>query len=131
MLQKVFICARVGAHTLEQFEKNQKRMASFARFVLWKGYEPEATGIYYCRFLNDFKPEEREIGMRQGIERLKECKEIWVFPNEDGSYSSGMLREIEIVSGTKVQLKIIDLKEVEEFLKNCDPYGYELLQKSK
>ncbi len=131
MLKKVFVCGRIGAETKEQFEKNLNRYRAFARYVLWKGYEPEATGIYYCQFLSDFKPEEREIGMRQGIERLKECKEVWVFPNEDGSYSKGMVREVKVASESNIQLRLQDLQEVEEFLKNNDAYGYELLQKSK
>ena len=139
-MTKVFIASRVGAKTKKQFEKNQCRMSAFARFALFKlkkelggeEVDVEATGIYYCQFLNDFEEKERELGMALGRKRIGGCTRIFVLENEDGSISSGMERD------TKTAYHEYGLEPewytpnfVENWLKENDPYGYELWQKSK
>ena len=127
---KVFIASRIGAKTKKQFAKNQYRMKAFARFALIQGYEPEATGIYYCQFMNDFEPKERELGILRGQERLKICAEIWVL--EDGpAFSEGVRRDRQIARENNILEKLWNADTVENYLKNHDTYGYEMWLKSK
>ncbi|OGF63488.1 hypothetical protein A2926_01775 [Candidatus Giovannonibacteria bacterium RIFCSPLOWO2_01_FULL_44_40] len=129
-MTKVFIASRIGAKTKKQFEKNLNRMKAFARFALLQGYEPEATGIYYCQFMNDFDQKEREWGIERGQERLKECKEIWVL--EDGmAFSEGVTRDRKIARENDLLERVWNVDTVENYLKGNDPYGYELWLKSK
>lgn len=141
---KVFIASRVGAKTKRQFEKNLLRYRAFARMAILQGHGVEATGPYYCMLLNDSAPEERELGMKLGRERIKNCQKVWVLLNEDGSISQGMAKDIETVHAHNVQCatkladweKMISIQtftteQVEDWLKANDKYGYELWQKSK
>lgn len=129
-MTKVFIASRVGAKTKKRFEKNLNRMRAFARFALLQGYEPEATGIYYCQFMDDFNPKEREWGIESGHARLQECKEIWVL--EDGlAFSEGVTRDRKIARENNILERIWNIDTVESYLKGKDPYGYRLFQKSK
>jgi len=127
---KVFIASRIGAKTKKQFEKNLNRMRAFARFAFLQGYDPEATGIYYCQFMNDFDPKEREYGIQKGQERLKDCKEIWVL--DDGiTFSVGVTRDRQIANENDILERVWNVDTVENYLKENDPYGYELWLKSK
>lgn len=127
---KVFIASRIGAKTKKQFEKNLNRMRAFARFALLQGYEPEATGIYYCQFMDDFNPKEREWGIQKGQERLKECKEIWVL--EDGlAFSEGVRRDKKIAQENEIPERTFNIDTLENYLKGNDPFGYKLWLKSK
>lgn len=129
-MTKVFIASRTDAKTKKQFEKNLNRMRAFARFALLQGYEPEATGIYYCQFMDDFNPKEREWGVERGHERLKECKEILVL--EDGlAFSEGVTRDRKIARENDILERIWNIDTVENYLKENDPYGYQLWLKSK
>lgn len=129
-MSKVFIASRVGAKTKKQFEKNLNRMRAFARFALLQGYEPEATGIYYCQFMDDFNPKEREWGIKRGHARLKECKEIWVL--EDGlAFSEGVTRDRAIAKENDILERVWNIDTVENYLEGNDTFGYELWQKSK
>ena len=143
-MSKVFIASRVGAKTKKQFEKNLKRYCAFARMAILQGYDAEATGPYYCMLLDDFSQKERELGLKLGRARAIQCHEFWALKNEDGSLSSGMqgdLQEIEWHNKKTyaleepgyhtIEIKYFTPEQVENWLKENDPYGYNLWQKSK
>ena len=143
-MTKVFVASRVGAKTKRQFEKNLKRYRAFARMAILQGYDAEATGPYYCMLLDDFSQEERELGLKLGRARALKCQEFWALKNEDGSLSSGMkgdLQEIEWHNKKlhcleesdyyKIEVKYFTPEQVENWLKENDPFGHELWLKSK
>lgn len=141
-MTKVFPASRIGAKTKRGFEKNLNRMRAFCRFIiLQEGYEPEPTALMYCQFLDDFNPKERELGMERGRMRLLKCDELWMLRNENGSLSSGMQKELEVAEKSnanlvrsrykKITIKYFTPEAVEKWLKENDPFGYELWLKSK
>lgn len=101
MRPKIFICCRIGSKTLEGFKHNLDKARMYTRWAVLNAFDPESTGFYYCAFLDDFSPEERELGQELGRERLKKCGFILVV--EDGEpHSSGMIGDIEVARQAKV-----------------------------
>ena len=99
---KVYICSPYRGDT----EKNVAAAVKYCRYAIGKGMVPIAPHIYLTRFLNDDIPEQRELGLRIGLEALAQCAEIWVF----GNYvSEGMKREIAAASeaGKRILFKDI------------------------
>ena len=105
---KVYICSPYRGDT----EKNVAAAVKYCRYAIGKGMVPIAPHIYLTRFLNDDIPEQRELGLRIGLEALAKCAEIWVF----GNYvSEGMKREIAAASeaGKRILFKDIYTEAVE------------------
>ena len=96
MTERVFICIRLKPRATDpeeakkEFAENLQKAKVVARFAVLKGYDPEATTIYYTQFLDDFSQEERMIGVRLGRERIAACQRMWVIDREEG-LSEGML----------------------------------------
>lgn len=95
MAERVFICIRLKPRSTDpeeakrEFAENLRRAKVVARFAALKGYDPEATTIYYTQFLNDFSEEERNICVRLGRERITSCQRMWVIDRHEGM-SKGM-----------------------------------------
>lgn len=95
--KKVFICSPlipIGATAEERTRElaHNRRIAEVAcKCAVRLGYMPLAPHLFFPLFLSDNDPEEREAGIRFGLEWLKECDEIWVIGQR---VSDGMKREI-------------------------------------
>lgn len=95
MAERVFICLRLKPRATEpeeakkEFAENLRRAKVIARYAVLRGYDPEATTIYYTQLLNDFSKVERKIGVNLGRERIAACQRMWVIDREDGM-SEGM-----------------------------------------
>ena len=66
---------------------------------------PIAPHIYFTKFLDDNKLEERQLGLEFSKDLLLFCDEMWVF----GTYvSSGMMNEISLALEQNMKVKFID-----------------------
>lgn len=86
-MKLVFICSPykgdIGSNTL--------KAQCYCHFAYNEGVVPFAPHLHNTQFLADGISEEREAGIRMGLEILKKCDELWVF----GSLiSSGMENEL-------------------------------------
>ena len=72
---------------------------------------PFALHLLFTRFLDDLKPEERELGCRMGLEVLEKCDELWVMGPR---ISEGMAAEIEYAERLGIQTHYIPEIEMAE-----------------
>ena len=70
----IYICSPYAGNTEENI--------AFARqacgYAIRQGAVPLAPHLLYPQILNDSVPEERETGIRLGLEILERCEELWV-----------------------------------------------------
>ncbi len=82
----IFICSPYRGDV----EKNSQNAREYCRFAFEQGGIPFAPHLLFTQFLDDDNPEQREAGMRMGLEMMSLCDEIWTF----GSPTHGMKAEI-------------------------------------
>ena len=70
---------------------NIERAKEYCRKAARHGVLPIAPHIYFTQFLDDDKPQERDAGIRMGLELLKLCDAVYVYGN---TISEGMEQEI-------------------------------------
>jgi len=87
----VYICSPYKGSV----EYNTSRVQRYCRFAYSKGYVPYAPHLHNPSFLDETIPEEREAGIKLGLQLLKRSGEVWVFGNR---ISEGM--QIEIAAAT-------------------------------
>ena len=87
----VFICSHYSGSVKRNIESAKK----YARYAALKGNAVFVPHLLYPQFLDDAKENEREIGIRSGIEFLQICDEMWVFAKDEQCCSEGMKVEIE------------------------------------
>jgi hypothetical protein len=104
-IKKVFVCSPLRG----DIESNIKKAEAYCYYVCSLGNIPYAPHVFFTRFLDELKEEEREIGIAGGIEFLKVCDECWVFGE---NITEGMRREIEVCSECGIPVKFINLGEV-------------------
>ena len=70
----IYICSPYAGNTEENI--------AFARqacgYAIRQGAVPLAPHLLYPQILNDSVPEERETGIRLGLEMLERCEELWI-----------------------------------------------------
>ena len=71
-------------------EKNTKAARSYCRYAVERGHNPIAPHLLYPQFLDENSSEERDLGLKMGLEILDKCDEMWCF----GDPSPGMTVEI-------------------------------------
>lgn len=121
MREKVFICSRISGKTPAEFERNRADMRMYARYAILMGYDPEATGDYYCNILDEHSPEERALGLALGRERLEGCDWMLVVHDERG-VSSGMQGDIDHARAKAIKLIHWSTREIVVYwLKEHDP----------
>ena len=86
-MKLVYVCSPYRGN----IEHNTARARRYCRFAITQKAVPIAPHILFTQFLDDDIPEERQIGLQQGLELLKHCDEIWVFGER---ISEGMQGEI-------------------------------------
>lgn len=84
----VYICSPFSGDV----EANVANARRYSRFAVDKGYIPIAPHLLFPQFLDDDKPEERELGLCFGNTLMSKCAKVWVFGSR---ISSGMEAEIE------------------------------------
>lgn len=123
-IPKVFICIRLRPKSLNpkkarrEFRDNIKRAKIAARYAVLKGYDPEATTIYFTQFLNDAIIEERKLGMRIGQARLNHCNELWVVTDHFESPSSGMNSDIKTAKEKGIIIKFKNFAAIKAWVEN-------------
>lgn len=68
---------------------------------------PIAPHLLFTQFLDDGIPEERQTGLKQGLELLKYCQELWVFGER---ISEGMQGEIDVAQELCIPIRYYDDK---------------------
>ena len=100
-MKLVYVCSPLRG----DIDTNLINAMYYSKYVAICGYIPITPHLYFTRFLNDIVDEERELGIKMGMELLKHCDEIWVF----GDYiSKGMRNEINVACEIGITLKFID-----------------------
>lgn len=86
-MKLVFICSPYRG----DIAVNTLKARCYCHFAYSEGAVPFAPHLHNTQFLADGIPEEREAGIRMGLELLNKCDELWMF----GSLiSSGMENEL-------------------------------------
>ncbi len=94
----VFICSPYRGVNKERNVENAKR---YCRHAVMSGKIPICPHLYFTRFLDDGIARERTMGIRIGLECLKNCDEMWVFPNN--GISEGMQAEIDFAKKHRIK----------------------------
>jgi hypothetical protein len=84
----VYICSPYSGDV----EGNVAAARHYSRFAVEQGYIPIAPHLLFPQFLDDSRPDERELGLFFGNALMSKCSEVWVFGNR---ISSGMESEIK------------------------------------
>jgi hypothetical protein len=88
---RIFICSPLRG----DFEGNIKKAKEYCRRAALDDHNPLAPHLYYTQFLDEFNEDERNLGIKLGIELIDMCDEIWAYCDDYHSASSGMKQEIE------------------------------------
>ena len=84
----VYICSPYSGDV----EGNVAAARRYSRFAVEQGYIPIAPHLLFPQFLDDSRPDERELGLFFGNALMSKCLEVWVFGSR---ISSGMESEIK------------------------------------
>lgn len=93
---------------LRTIERNQEWAEMFCWYTAKQGHDPYAPHLLCTRFLDDTKPEDRELGIQIGLRMLRRCAEVWVFLREGDVPSRGMRREIALAESLGIPVRYID-----------------------
>ncbi len=95
---KAFICSPYRG----DIEKNVKKAQEYARKAAMMGVSPIVPHLLFPQFLKEEDPDERDLGIRLGLEQLAMCDELWVFGDE---ISQGMSKEISFAEERGIPIK--------------------------
>lgn len=93
----IYICSPYAGDV----ERNTQKAINYCRKAIEEGYTPLASHLIYPRILAEEIPEERETGIRLGLELLKVCDKLWVCGD---TISKGMEREIDRAEELGIQI---------------------------
>ncbi len=82
-------------------EHNTARARRYCRFVCNESAVPIAPHLHNTQFLDESLPEEREAGLKLGLQLLKHCDELWIFGDR---LTEGM--EAEFYEAHRLKIKI-------------------------
>lgn len=109
-IKYAYICSPYRATSNYSVKEHIKFAEEACRIIYDKGYIPIAPHLYFTRFLDDDKPAEREIGLKLGMELLKKCDRVFVFPLKDDKYqygiSDGMMAEINLAIKSDIYVSV-------------------------
>ena len=97
----VYICSPCRG----DYEKNIAKARAYCRVIVtfYPDVIPIAPHLYFTQFLDDGKPNERSLGMEDGLALLDICDEIWVFGPDNPS--EGMKAEIDYAHKNGIPLR--------------------------
>lgn len=103
----VYICSPLRG----DYEKNTEKAREYCAQTMRNHPDviPIAPHIYFPQFLDDRDPEERNLGIRAGLDLLDICDELWVFglKNPRDLPSEGMWQEIEYAQRHNIPVAFI------------------------
>lgn len=87
-MKKIFICSALRG----DLKTNITMAEEYCRWaMITHGVLPIAPHVYFTRFLDDDSPDERELGIRAGLELLRDCNELWYLATVSQKEWSGRL----------------------------------------
>ena len=95
-MKKIYICSPFRGNVAENIEK----ALHYCRKVALAGDMPIAPHLYFTQFLDNAKPDERNIGLKFGLELVKLCDKVYVY----GEPSEGMQAEIELAEKLGIEV---------------------------
>lgn len=108
-MKLIYVCSPLAGDIKNNIEKAKRYCKEVIQNDLIEQYIPIAPHIYFTQFLDDLKPEDRQLGLKCGLELLKICDELWVYG--DHTKSLGMTAEVEWWKNNKKEAPIIWLGE--------------------
>lgn len=102
-MKLIFICSPFSG----EIETNTLRASRYCRFAYIKGNVPYAPHLHNPQFLDENIPEEREKGIKLGLEMLKHCDELWCF---GGTLTEGMEVELNFAFHNAIPIKYFSEK---------------------
>ena len=73
------------------------------------GYCPMAPHLMFPQFLNDNDPEQRDAGIRMGLQMLRRCDELWLCGDV---ISNGMAEEEKLARRLGVPVRTVSSQEI-------------------
>ena len=104
----VYVCSPYSGDV----EHNTRNARRFSRFAAMRGYIPITPHLLYPQFLDDNKPDERDLGLLFGNALLDRCAEVWVF---GAHVSRGMAAEIDRAKKRRTRIRY--------FTERCEERG--------
>lgn len=95
-MKKIYICSPLRG----DYAKNIGNAIQYCREVIREGHIPIAPHLYFTQFLDDAKPDERNIGLKCGLELVKLCDVVYVY----GEPSEGMKAEITLAKQMGIEV---------------------------
>ena len=88
-MEKVFVCSPYRGDV----KRNVALTEAICRKVIAEEKAvPFAPHLYFTRFFDEDRPEERALGIAMGLELMRCCDEVWVYEGE--GVSEGMCQEV-------------------------------------
>ena len=97
-----------------EIEENIKKAHKYCEYAAGCDVIPLAPHTIFTAYLDDTIKEQREQGLKMGLELLKRCDEIWVCGDE---VSQGMQGEIDLATKLNIPTVYVLDRHVEEGLK--------------
>lgn len=115
----VFICSpcnprAVGELGRRGLERNLRNAEWYCRAAVVSHAVPIAPHLLFTRFLDEFDPSSRNIGLELAAELLKRCDELWVFGDR---ISEGMKEEIKMAEAMQMPIIRISQAKADEIIK--------------
>ena len=101
----IYICSPYAGNT----EENTAFARQACGYTIRQGAVPLAPHLLYPQILNDSVPEEREIGIRLGLDILERCEELWICGDR---MSAGMKRETAYAKARGIPVRRIPVCEI-------------------
>ncbi len=98
----VYICSPLRG----DIASNQRKAIAYCEFASKQGVIPLAPHTIFTQYLNDEVPEQREQGLKMGLELLRKCDQLWVCGDE---ISEGMQAEISLA--TELSIPVVSIEE--------------------
>lgn len=118
LMKKVFICSALRG----DIQNNIAKAEEYCRWAMTvHGALPIAPHVYFTRFLDDESLAERELGIRAGLELLRDCEELWCFGD---LITEGMDREINMAKKLGIAIRHINGREINQNEKWRNPYEF-------
>lgn len=106
----VFICSPYKDDPIN----NERRATRYCRFAVNQGYLPIAPHLYFTRFMDDSKKDERDAALFMCKVMLGKCTELWYFGD---TITQGMELEIERAKERRMMIRQFteDMQEVNKY----------------
>jgi len=111
----VMVSSRFGGK-----EENIERAERFCKYVVNMGHIPVAPHVYFPRFLDDLRPEERELGIEGALALMSKCDEVWFFLQKGEKLSQGMKLEAQLMVEMNMPYKVVDADLIDFILKDIE-----------